>query len=85
MVDADRVKRKLPSLLVGDCSTNNKESWNAFMRCRYRLGQFKKQHPEKFNSLVNRVIADLSELDKAVSLNIVSQKEAQNPLRMKRT
>jgi len=45
------------------------------MRTRYRFGQFKKRNPEKFNTLVNRVIFDLSELEKAVSLNIVSQKE----------
>ncbi|TFH25551.1 hypothetical protein E4G67_00890 [Candidatus Bathyarchaeota archaeon] len=76
MVDADRVKRKLPSLFVSNCSSRNKKGWNAFMRARYRFGQFKKHNPEKFNTLFNRVIADLSELEKAVSLNIVSQKNA---------
>jgi hypothetical protein len=75
MVDADRVKRKLPSLLVSNCSSRNKKGWRAFMRMRYRFEQFKKHNPEKFNTLINRVIADLSELEKAVSLNIVSKKK----------
>jgi hypothetical protein len=67
MVSADRVKRKLPSLLVDDCSNRNKESWNKFMRSRYRIQQFKKKNPEKFNNLTNKIIADLSELEKEVS------------------
>jgi hypothetical protein len=83
MVDADRVKRKLPSLFVGNCSSRSKEGWRDFMRSRYRFEQFKKHNPEKFNTLVNRIIADLSELEKAVSLNIVSQKEAQPSLKVK--
>lgn len=83
MVDADRVMRKLPSLFVGNCSSRNKKGWRAFMRMRYRFEQFKKHNPEKFNTLINRIIADLSELEKAVSLNIVSQKEAQPSLKVK--
>ncbi len=66
MVNADRVKRKLPSLLVGDCSNRRKKSWNKFIRTRSRLSTFKKNNPEKFNTLINRVIADLSELEKEV-------------------
>ena len=83
MVDTERVKRKLPSLFVSNCSSRNKKGWNTFMRMRYRFGQFKKHNPEKFNTLVNRIIADLSELEKAVILNIVSQKEAQTSLKVK--
>ena len=41
MVDADRVKSKIPSLLV-EGSTNSKRGWRAFMRNRYHLKQFKK-------------------------------------------
>jgi hypothetical protein len=41
-VNADRVKRKLPSLLV-DGSTTKKKSWNSLMRYRYRFTQFKKR------------------------------------------
>ena len=44
------------------------------MRMRYRFEQFKKHNPEKFDTLVNRIIFDLSELEKAVLINIVSQK-----------
>jgi hypothetical protein len=65
-VNADRVKRKLPSLLVDD-STTKKKNWNSFMRYRYRFIQFKKRQPEKFNSLTNRVLADLMNLEKAVN------------------
>ena len=67
MVNADRVKRKLLSLLVDDCSNRHKEDWNKFMRSRYRLEQFKKKNPEKFNTLTNKIIADLTDLEKAVS------------------
>ena len=76
MVNADRVKRKLPSLFVSNCSSRNKKGWRAFMRSRYHFEQYKKHTPEKYNNLINRIIFDLSELEKAVSLNIVSQKES---------
>ena len=46
LVDADRVKRKLPSLFVSNCSSRNKKGWRAFMRARYRFEQFKKHNPE---------------------------------------
>ena len=66
MVNADRVKRKLPSLLV-DGSTTEKKSWNSLMRYRYRFAQFKKRQPEKFCSITNRILVDLTDLDKAVN------------------
>ena len=66
MVNADRVKRKLPSLLV-EGSTTRKESWNSLMRYRYRFTQFKKKQPEKFNSITNRILLDLTDLEKAVN------------------
>jgi hypothetical protein len=66
LVNADRVKRKLPSLLV-DGSTTEKKSWNSLMRYRYRFIQLKKRHPDKFNTLANRVLADLADLEKAVN------------------
>jgi len=65
-LNADRVKRKLPSLLV-DSSTTKKKSWNSLMRYRYRFAQFKKRHPEKFNSVTNRILLDLTDLEKAVN------------------
>jgi hypothetical protein len=65
-LNADRIKRKLPSLLV-DGSTTEKKSWNSLMCYRYRLTQFKKRQPEKFNSITNRILSDLTDLEKAVN------------------
>lgn len=75
MVDADRVKRKLPSLLL-DNNTNTPNGWKVFMRYRYHFEQFKRRNPEKFNSLTNRVIADLAEFEKAV--NATDKKATKN-------
>jgi hypothetical protein len=66
LVNADRVKRKLPSLLV-EGSTTGKKSWNSLMCYRYRFTQFKKRQPEKFNSITNRILLDLIDLEKAVN------------------
>jgi hypothetical protein len=66
VLNADRVKRKLPSLLI-DGSTTEKKSWNSLMRYRYRLTQFKKRQPEKFNALTNRILMNLADLQKAVN------------------
>ena len=68
-MNMDRVKRKLPSLLVDD-STINKKAWNSLMRYRDRFTQFKKRQPEKFNSITNRVLIDLMDLEKAVNESI---------------
>ena len=65
-LNADRIKRKLPSLLV-DGSTTEKKSWNSLMRYRYRFTKFKKRQPEKFNSITNRILLDLTDLEKAVN------------------
>jgi hypothetical protein len=65
MVNAERVKRKLPSLL-GAGSTNRKKAWRAFMRYRYRYEQFKKSNSDRCNNLTNKIIADLSELEEAI-------------------
>jgi hypothetical protein len=65
-LNADRVKRKLPSLLVDD-STTKKENWNSLMRYRYRFTQFKRQQPKKFDSITNRILLDLTDLEKAVN------------------
>jgi hypothetical protein len=65
-LNADRVKRKLPSLLV-DESTTKKKNWNCLMRYRYGFTQFKKRQPEKFSSITNRILLDLTDLEKAVN------------------
>ena len=63
MVNADRVKRKLPSLLV-DGDTSKRKNSNAFFRNRYRLRQFIDRNPRRFNSLFNELIGVLKEIDK---------------------
>jgi hypothetical protein len=67
VVNAERVKRKLPSLLVDGCSNRNKKKWRIYMRYSYRLTQFKKNNPDKFNTLTNRLVADLTEIENAVN------------------
>jgi len=44
-----------------------KENWNRLMRTRYRVEQLKRKNPEKYNTLINKLIADLSEVEKAIS------------------
>lgn len=62
MVNADRVKSKLPSLLCnGD--TSKRENNNMFMRNRYRLLQFQKRNSQRFNCLMNRLCAVLDEIE----------------------
>ena len=63
MVNADHVKRKLPSLLCHG-NTSERKNNNMFMKNRYRLQQFIKRKPQKFNSLANQLCAILDELDK---------------------
>ena len=62
MVSVDRVKRKLPSLLC-DGETGSRANDNRFMKYRYQLEQFKKRNPGRFNSLLNRLLSVLEELD----------------------
>jgi len=66
IVNAKRLEKKLPSLLVDDSKTN-KKSWNSLMRMRYRLKQLKKKSPERYSALTNRFISDFEEIQKAVS------------------
>jgi hypothetical protein len=61
MVNANRVKRKLPGLLV-DQETTKRKGWNSFMRCRYQLERFKKRTPQRFNTLTNQLIVVLEEM-----------------------
>jgi hypothetical protein len=75
-LNADRIKRKLPSLLV-DGSTTEKKSWNSLMRYRYRFAQLKKRQPEKFASIANRIILDLTYLEKAVNESNESNDDSQ--------
>ena len=69
MVNADRVKRKLPSLLCNGDTSKRKYN-NTFMRNRYRLVQFQKRNPRRFNSLTNQLCAILDEIDKEMAKTI---------------
>ena len=60
MVNVNRVKEKLPGLLV-DGKTTKRKRWNAFMQSRYRLQQFQRLKPERFNSLTNKLVMILEE------------------------
>ena len=78
-MNADRVKRKLPGLLVDD-STTKKKSWNSLIRYRYRFTQFKKRQPEKFNAITNRILMDLADLERAVNdTSDKAKKSAEHP------
>ncbi len=66
MVDSNRLTRRLPSLLI-PTDTTTKKGWRGFMRTRYRLAQFKKRNPEKYNMIINKLVNDLNELDKEVN------------------
>lgn len=67
MVNASRVNRKIPSLLIDNCSKRNKRGWNKYMRYSYRLQRFKKQNPEKANALLNKLIEVLKEYEAALA------------------
>jgi len=71
VVNASRVKKKIPSLLVGGDTTkrkNNKE----FMRNRYRLQQFQRRNPERFNNLTNQLTVVLEEIDREISIECIT-------------
>jgi hypothetical protein len=72
MVNADRVKRKLPSLHCdGETGKRSHKNNDKFMRYRYRLEQFKKRNPERFNTLLNRLIVTLKEIEQEIKKNEV--------------
>ena len=63
MVNADRVKSKLPSLLCNGATCEIANS-NMFIRNHYRLLQFQKRNPQRFDCLMNQLFAILDEIDK---------------------
>jgi hypothetical protein len=72
MVNADRIKRKLPCLLC-DGDTGNRVSNNAFMRNRYRLRQFQKRKPQRFNYLTNQLCSVLGDIDREMAETIKTE------------
>ena len=65
MVDAERVMRKLPSLLCNS-STTEKSEWAKRHRMENGLKRLRKNNAEKFYNLENRLIRALNDLEKAV-------------------
>jgi hypothetical protein len=65
LVNAARVKQKIPSLLTDGATTKNK-NYNSFFRNRYRFEQFKLSDPEKADALINRLVAVLDEIEQAL-------------------
>jgi len=66
MVNANRVKRKLPSLLCDDSTTTkNKSNWAKRHRIENGLKRLRKRKPEKYHALETRLIFALKELEKA--------------------
>jgi hypothetical protein len=66
MVNGAKVKRKLPGFIV-DGDTTKRKNNNEFMRNRYRLQQFQRRNPERFNNLTNQLIVVLGEIDREIS------------------
>jgi hypothetical protein len=64
-VNVDRVKKKLPALLV-DAKTTKHKAWNEFMRNRYRLRKLMDQKPQRFNSLIAQLCDVLEKIDKEI-------------------
>jgi hypothetical protein len=65
LVNVDRVKEKLPGLLV-DAKTTRHKAWNEFMRNRYRLRKLMDQKPQRLNSLIARLCDVLEEIEKEI-------------------
>ena len=66
MVNAARVKKKIPSLLVNG-NTTEKAYYNKLMRMRYGFIKLERKNRNKYNAVVNRVVAALVEAEKAIN------------------
>jgi hypothetical protein len=73
MVNVDRVKRKLPSLLYDD-ETSKRENNNVFMQNRYRLQQLKKRRPQKLNTLANELVSVLEKIEREIHADLSVKK-----------
>ena len=67
MVNVDRVRRKLPSLLV-DGDTSKRKHNKEFMRNRYGLQHFQRRNPKRFSNLTNQLMVILEEIDRKISI-----------------
>lgn len=68
MVNANHVKRKLPSLLCAG-PTTAKGNWNQHNKIVYRLQRFKTRNPKKFDTLYNDLISVLEKFERALFAN----------------
>jgi hypothetical protein len=66
MVNVDRVKRKLPSLLI-DGNTTSKKHWAARRKIAYRLDKLKRRNSTLYLSIEAKLIMTLRDIEKAVS------------------
>jgi hypothetical protein len=64
MVNADHVKRKLPSLLCNGSTTDKKE-WAKRHRIEIGLKRLRKLKPTKYQNLASRLIFVLKEMEMA--------------------
>jgi len=65
MVNVSRVRRKLPALLV-DGVTTYKHGWAVYKRTEYRLNRLRRRNPAKFQSLLNKLLASLEDIEAAL-------------------
>lgn len=68
MVNADRFKHKLSSLLRDD-NTSKRKNNNTFMDNRHRLQHFIKRNPDRLNTLANQLVLILEKIDKELSIS----------------
>jgi hypothetical protein len=68
-LNADRVKKKIPALLI-DGNSSEKNNFNKFMRLRYGFYQFQKRKPERCSDLTNRLMNVLEEIDREIKKTV---------------
>jgi hypothetical protein len=68
-LNADRVKKKIPALLI-DGNSSEKNNFNKFMRLRYGFYQFQKRKPERCSDLTNRLMNVLEEIGREIKKTV---------------
>jgi hypothetical protein len=63
MVNPNKVKEKLPNLLVGGC-TSNPANWQMLLKKDYRLQKYQERKPESFNTDLNDLVNVLERFDR---------------------
>jgi hypothetical protein len=56
--------------LLVNASTTTKEGYKDYKRTEYRLGQLKRKNPRKYDAVINKVLAALNEVEKAVDASV---------------